>query len=125
MTITSGSLPNSATRTVTNAIRDTLFGSRRRLLVVGAGVLGLGLLFKWNWLVAVGVAPLLLSVLPCLAMCALGLCMGKMAGGSSGAQASSPDGEPGPAVPLRLAAPSGGLSGPQTPAGAPAGATRS
>src|SRR3546814_3036862 len=33
-------------------------------------------------LVAVGVAPLLLSVLPCAAMCALGLCMNRMAGKS-------------------------------------------
>jgi hypothetical protein len=33
--------------------------------------------FNWGWLVAAGVAPILLAVLPCLAMCALGLCMGR------------------------------------------------
>lgn len=36
--------------------------------------IGAGLVFGWDWLVAAGLAPLVLSVLPCLAMCALGLC---------------------------------------------------
>jgi hypothetical protein len=30
---------------------------------------------NWGWLTAVGAAPILLAVLPCAAMCALGLCM--------------------------------------------------
>jgi hypothetical protein len=30
---------------------------------------------NWGWLTAVGAAPILLSLLPCAAMCALGLCM--------------------------------------------------
>ena len=38
-------------------------------LLIGGGALG------WPWLVAIGVAPVLLSVAPCAAMCALGLCM--------------------------------------------------
>ncbi|RVH28084.1 hypothetical protein CN211_25985 [Sinorhizobium meliloti] len=45
----------------------------------------LGLAFNWNWLVAAGVAPPLLSVLPCLAMCALGLCMNRMSRSRDGA----------------------------------------
>ena len=30
---------------------------------------------NWGWLVAVGAAPLILSLAPCIAMCGLGLCM--------------------------------------------------
>jgi hypothetical protein len=29
----------------------------------------------WNWLTAVGLAPLIISAAPCLIMCALGMCM--------------------------------------------------
>lgn len=90
MTIVTGSSPNSATRAAGDLMRS-MVGSRRRLLVLGAIVLGLGAIFKWNWLVAVGIAPPLLAALPCLAMCALGLCMSRMTGGSSGAQPGSAD----------------------------------
>ncbi len=38
-------------------------------------LVGAGLALGWPWLVAFGLAPLLLSLLPCAAMCALGLCM--------------------------------------------------
>ena len=38
---------------------------------------GGGAALGWPWLVALGVAPILLSLLPCAAMCALGLCMGR------------------------------------------------
>lgn len=43
-------------------------------------MLALGVAFNWSWLVAAGAAPLLLSVLPCGAMCALGPCVNRMAG---------------------------------------------
>jgi hypothetical protein len=43
---------------------------------------GAGLAFNWSWLVAAGVAPILLALAPCAAMCALGLCMSKMGGKS-------------------------------------------
>lgn len=36
-----------------------------------------GLALNWNWLVAVGAAPLPLSALPYVAMCVLGLCMSR------------------------------------------------
>jgi hypothetical protein len=49
------------------------------VLIVLAVVIGAAL--NWSWLVAAGIAPLLVTVLPCAAMCALGLCMNKMAGG--------------------------------------------
>lgn len=53
----------------------TTFGGRRGLLVLGAAALALGLTFKWDALVAAGVAPVLVAMLPCVGMCALGLCM--------------------------------------------------
>ncbi len=52
----------------------------RRFTVLAALVLVLGAALNWSWLVAAGVAPLLVSALPCVAMCALGLCMNRMAG---------------------------------------------
>ena len=68
--------------------RDILYaaryyvGGRRGLLLVGGAIVALGLASNWSWLVAAGLAPLLLAMLPCLAMCALGLCMNKMVGRS-------------------------------------------
>jgi hypothetical protein len=56
-------------------------------LVVLAAVIGGAL--NWSWLVAVGIAPLLITVLPCAAMCALGLCMHKMSGRSCSTDAPS------------------------------------
>jgi len=41
-------------------------------MVVSA--IGVGLVFGWDWLVAAGIAPIIISVLPCVAMCVLGLC---------------------------------------------------
>jgi hypothetical protein len=43
---------------------------------------GAGLALNWGWLTAAGIAPVLLSLLPCAAMCALGLCMRRGANGS-------------------------------------------
>jgi hypothetical protein len=50
-------------------------GGRRTWLAVGAVALVGSAALNWSWLVAVGVAPLLLAIAPCAAMCALGLCM--------------------------------------------------
>ncbi|HEX9571955.1 MAG TPA: hypothetical protein VF969_06825 [Burkholderiales bacterium] len=41
-------------------------------LAVGGAIGGLAL--GWDWVVAAGLAPLVVSVLPCIAMCALGMC---------------------------------------------------
>lgn len=66
--------------------RDLLYalryylGRRRSLLLLAAVALAGGLAFNWSWLAAAGIAPLILSVLPCVAMCALGLCMNRMTG---------------------------------------------
>src|SRR5882762_6473113 len=54
-----------------------LAGTRGLILGAVVGV-GVGLAFGWPTLVALGVAPILLSVLPCAVMCGLGMCvMGK------------------------------------------------
>ncbi len=57
------------------AARRAWSGSRLGLLSIAGVAIVAGLGLNWSWLVAAGVAPLLLSVLPCVVMCALGLCM--------------------------------------------------
>lgn len=52
------------------------------LAAVAIGVIAAATAWQWSWLVAIGVAPLLLSVAPCAAMCGLGLCMHRMGGRS-------------------------------------------
>jgi hypothetical protein len=54
-----------------------------RWLLIGAASIALvaGAALNWGWLVALGIAPALLSLLPCLIMCGLGVgCMKMMAG---------------------------------------------
>jgi hypothetical protein len=51
-------------------------------LVFAAVAVAAGAAFNWSWLLAAGTVPLLLAVLPCLAMCALHLCANKRADGS-------------------------------------------
>jgi hypothetical protein len=71
-----------------NALRYWLRGRNGAIaLIVLAVVIGAAL--NWSWLVAVGIAPLLITVLPCAAMCALGLCMNKMGGGSCSTETRS------------------------------------
>ena len=66
------------------------FGNRYMLLaavvVVALGGAAAG---GWGWLVAAGIAPVLLSVLPCLIMCGLGLCMHRKMSGGSAEQATT------------------------------------
>lgn len=57
-------------------------GGRRGLIVLAAAVLGIGAFLNWGWLVAAGIAPLLIGFAPCAVMCALGLCMSRMGGKS-------------------------------------------
>jgi hypothetical protein len=69
------------TQDLFNAARYYL-GGRRSLIIIAAVTVIAGLALNWPWLVAAGIAPILLGVLPCLVMCALGLCMHR-AGGKS------------------------------------------
>src|SRR3546814_17231971 len=52
------------------------------LLALSAVALVAGLTLNWGWLAAAGIAPILISLAPCAAMCALGFCMSR-AGGKS------------------------------------------
>ena len=63
-------------------------GKRSVYWGLAAVLLGAGLALNWSWLVAVGVAPLLVALAPCAAMCALGLCMRKGSGESCDKKAS-------------------------------------
>lgn len=65
-------------------------GGRRGLILLAVAVVGAGLALNWGWLVALGVAPVLLALAPCAAMCALGLCMSRM-GSQSGSDKSTPE----------------------------------
>jgi len=58
-------------------------GGRRALLVLALVAVAAGIALNWNWLVATGIAPILLAVLPCLVMCGAGMCMNKWMGGGS------------------------------------------
>jgi len=62
-------------RDVLNAARYYL-SNRWVLLALGSVAVIAGLSFGgWGWLVAAGLAPVILSMLPCLVMCAFGVCM--------------------------------------------------
>jgi len=65
-------------------------GGRRGVLLGALATVGVGLTFGWPWLAALGVAPILISLLPCAAMCAVGLCMMAKGGQSSAVQGVSP-----------------------------------
>lgn len=66
-------------------------GGRKGLILLALALAGVGLYFSWGWLSAMGLAPLLLALAPCAAMCALGLCMNK-GGGKSCTTDSKPAG---------------------------------
>lgn len=55
--------------------------SRQGLIAIVLIMIAAGLAFNWSWLLAIGVAPVLIGILPCAVMCALGLCMRGMHGG--------------------------------------------
>lgn len=54
--------------------------SRRNLVLIAVALIAVGLAFNSGGLAAAGIPPLLLAFLPCIAMCALGMC--KKGGGS-------------------------------------------
>lgn len=92
--------PHSAKITETSFTHDMLHAARyyilgrRGLLILGGLVLIAGLALNWSWLVAAGIAPILLGVLPCLAMCALGLCMKGLVGRSCSTGAAEQESSP-------------------------------
>jgi hypothetical protein len=87
---TAGTTEPSLARDWLSALRYWLRGPKSvAVLVVSALVVGAAL--NWSWLVAVGIAPLLLTVLPCALMCGLGLCMNKMTGSSCSTSSRTSD----------------------------------
>jgi hypothetical protein len=62
-----------------------------RGLILFVAVIGLAIGLSWSWLVAVGIAPLLLAFAPCAAMCALGLCASRMGGRSCAIKTGAAD----------------------------------
>ena len=60
--------------------------SPRGMIVLAIVLVGGGLALGWSWLVAAGIAPLILSLAPCLAMCAVGACMMGKGAHASGAK---------------------------------------
>jgi hypothetical protein len=86
-----------------------------RGILVGVAALGIGgAAIGWPWLLAVGIAPILLSTLPCLAMCALGLCaMGKSCSKSNASQDAKTDTAVSTSAPTLLAAESEPMPPPQ------------
>jgi hypothetical protein len=62
--------------------------SRRAMIITGIVIVAAGLALGWHWLSAIGLAPVILSLAPCAAMCALGACA-MMKGASSCAKSNS------------------------------------
>ena len=78
----------SFTRDILYAARYYL-GGRRTLFVLATVLIVGGMVLNWGWLVAAGLAPIILALLPCAVMCALGLCMHKMTGGNKAGKRNS------------------------------------
>ena len=76
----------------------------RRGLVFGAVavVVGGAAFGWWPWLVAIGAAPILLAILPCAVMCALGFCMMGKGSKTAGAPGTTTDAAASTVVPLLL-----------------------
>lgn len=71
----------SLTNDIVAWIRFHLSG-RRGLTILLIPVAITGITLNWSWLVSSDVLPILITVLPCLVMCGLGLCMNRITGGS-------------------------------------------
>jgi hypothetical protein len=87
---TAGATKPSLAQDWLSALRYWLRGWRGLIIFVAViGLAAIGL--SWSWLVAVGIAPLLLAFAPCAAMCAVGLCASRMGGGSCASKTGAAD----------------------------------
>ena len=89
MTFTTRAAGNSVAYNWLAVARHYLGGHRAIIVLVIVAVV-VGAALNWSWLAAVGVAPVLLSALPCLVMCGLGLCMNRLVGRSCASASSQP-----------------------------------
>jgi len=79
--------PAASARSVQDFVRHWLT-FRRGLIIGGIVIVAAGTALGWSWLTAIGVAPIILSLAPCAAMCAIGACA-MMRDNSSGAKPDS------------------------------------
>jgi hypothetical protein len=85
----------SSNATETSLTQDFIYaaryylGGQRSLILLTVAALGAGAALNWGWLVAMGVAPLLLVFAPCAVMCALGHRMSKAKGKSLSPEAET------------------------------------
>jgi len=75
-------------------------GHRRRFLIAAVLTIAVAGALNWSWLIAIGVAPLILSLLPCVVMCGLGLCMNGIGGSCKRETSAEPPSEQLSAKPL-------------------------
>ncbi len=75
-------------------------GHRRTFLIAAGLTIAAAGALNWGWLVAIGIAPLILSVLPCVVMCGLGLCMKGIGGSCKRETSAEPPSEQLSAKPL-------------------------
>ena len=88
-----------ATTTVWNVISVR---PRTVLVAVALAAVTVGIAMNWSALVAAGIAPLLISALPCAVMCALGLCMSRMGRSSCATDTATQQAVPAPPDRLQL-----------------------
>lgn len=77
---------------------------RRVLISLALAAVAGGAALNWSWLVAAGIAPILLVLAPCAVMCAIGACgkKGKSQGAACGKSAAGDEaGERGASLPAR------------------------
>jgi hypothetical protein len=73
--------PSTTGQSDTSLTRDLIYAARyylgrpRVLIALATVAIVAGLALNWSWLVAAGLAPILISTLPCLIMCTFGVCM--------------------------------------------------
>jgi hypothetical protein len=72
MTVQSGIYSPETAARLLRALRT------RAWLLAGLSALAIALWSRWDWLAAAGLAPIILAVLPCVVMCALGVCMHRL-----------------------------------------------
>jgi hypothetical protein len=87
---TETTLPNMCAASGPPAIFRRLVRPRLVFAGLALALIGAGLAWQWGWLVAIGIAPLLISAAPCVAMCALGLCVHRMSSSTESAAPSGP-----------------------------------
>jgi len=63
----------STSRSFISQLTGRLRG-RRRFLVAGIAMLAAGMALNWDWLTAMGAAPIILTLAPCALMCTVGIC---------------------------------------------------